>query len=438
MHPRCLSLVLTTALLLAACAPAAAPSPTAAPAAKPTDAPKPAEAAKPADKPAAAASPAAVGDKPAAKPASGTPVKLGWILPLSGPGQLVGELQRVAVTMAVEKVNAEGGINGAPVEVVPVDAGLAPPEAVSAIRKLTEQDNVFAIIGPVSSGQWEVGVPLVNQLEIPALCVNATKSKITAPPWAFRLVGVDDDMIPAGIKAFRQRFPDVKKVVVVGDVREASSEYAVNTSYPAALKENGFQVAETIGFPTGTTDMAPTVTRIKSLNPEGLAISAFLAEGVALQKELEAQGVKVPTFVSPLLWAFPFSNLSTPGADGWMNIGYYDVAEESPRPEARALNEEFVKRAEQVQAIPKPVNVANAPIAYDAVMLYTKIMREAQITPSTPVKEARTKIRDGLRGMKNYQGAGMLYKEFKPDGDVVLDMLPLVLDKSKNRWMVVR
>jgi ABC-type branched-subunit amino acid transport system substrate-binding protein len=121
-----------------------------------------------------------------------------------------------------------------------------------------------------------------------------------------------------------------------------------------------------------------------------------------------------------------------------MNIGYYDLAPESPRPEARALNDEYVKRAEQVQSIPKPINVANAPIAYDAVMLYTKIMREAQITPSTPVKEARTKIRDGLRAMKNYQGAGMLYKEFKPDGDVVLDMLPLVLDKSKSRWMVVR
>jgi branched-chain amino acid transport system substrate-binding protein len=425
MHPRSLGLILTAALVLAACAPAQAPAPTAAPA-KPTEAAKPAD--KPADKPAAAAaSPAA-----AAKPASGTP------LPMSGPGQLVGELQSVAVNMAVEKVNAEGGINGAPLQMEKVDAGLAPPEAVSAIRKLTEQDQVLALIGPVSSGQWEVGVPLVNQLEIPALCVNATKSKITAPPWAFRLVGVDDDMIPAAFKFFRQRHPDVKRVVVVGDVREASSEYAVNTSYPAALKDNGFQVVETIGFPTGTTDFAPTVTRIKGLNPEGLAISVFLAEGLALQKELEAQGVKVPTFVSPLLWAFPFSNLSTPAADGGINIGYYDVAPESPRPEARTLNDEFVKRAEQVQAIPKPVNVANAPIAYDAVMLYARIMREAGITPQTPVKEARTKIRDGLRAMKNYQGGGILYREFKPDGDVVMDMLPLVLDKQKNRWLVVR
>lgn len=413
-------------LFAAACAPAA---PTPAPTAVAKVAATPAAVAPTA---AAAAQPAA--SAAAARPASGPPVKLGWITALSGPAQVFGEMHRIAGSIAVDKINAEGGINGSPLEIMYENGELAPPQGVAAIRKLAEQDGVFGLVGPISSGQWEVGVPLVNQLEIPAINVNATKSGIASPPWAFRLVGVDDDMVPVGIRAFRDKNPGVKRVVIVGDVREASSEFAVNTSYPAALKANQFDIVETIGFPTGTTDFSPIVTRIKGLNPEGLAISVFLAEGLALQKELEAQGVKVPTFVSPILWAFPFANLATDAANGWMTIGYYDAVADSPRPEGRAMYEEFVRRAAPVAGIPKPVNVANAPIGHDAVLLYAKVMRDAGITAATPVKEARTKIRDGLRGMKNFQGAGWTYKEFKPDGDVVLDFVPLVVDKPQRRW----
>ena len=94
------------------------------------------------------------------KPPSGEPIKIGWITALSGPSKLAGEMQKIGLDMAVEKINSQGGINGHPIQLVPEDAQLAPPAAVTSIRKLVEQDKVPAIVGPISSGQWEVATDL--------------------------------------------------------------------------------------------------------------------------------------------------------------------------------------------------------------------------------------------------------------------------------------
>jgi branched-chain amino acid transport system substrate-binding protein len=365
------------------------------------------------------------------KPASSEPLKIGFITALSGPAKLAGEMQKIAMDMALEKINSQGGINGHPVQLVTEDAQLAPPTAVTSVRKLAEQDRVLAIVGPISSGQWEVSAPLVNEVKIVATTANATKSNITKPPWAFRLVGVDMELAPVGMKGVRQKHPNVKRVVVVGDVREAASEYNVNTSYPQALKENGFEIVDTIGFPTGTTDFAPIVTRIKSRNPEALVMSLFLAEGLAIAKELERQAVNVPTFVGPVVWALPFAPLATPNTNGWLTVGYYDVSPQSARADVRDFYKEYVRRAEAIRGIPKPVNVTNNPIPHDVLMLYAEIIRKGGITPSTPLEEARTKIRDGMRAMKNFQGIGALYRDFKADGDVNMEIYPLILENKQ-------
>ena len=76
---------------------------------------------------------------PAAVPASKEPVKIGAALMLTGPAALLGELQKNAINLAVEKINADGGINGRPVEVITEDAVYDPKQAVSAYQALKQR-----------------------------------------------------------------------------------------------------------------------------------------------------------------------------------------------------------------------------------------------------------------------------------------------------------
>ena len=411
----------------------------AAPTAAPTSASSPAAAAsKPAGGSPAASNAAPASGKPIASAAgkpSGEPLKIGLISSFSGPSASAGTMQSLDMDIALEKIDAQGGVNGHPIQIIKEDAQLDPQGGVTALRKLAEQDKVLAVIGPVSSGQWDVAAPLANQLQVVDTNVNATKDDSTKPPWAFRLAGVDSDMAPIGIAGYHKQYPQVKKVVIVGDIREASSEYSVHQSYPKVLKELGFTILDTLGFPTGQTDFSAIVTKAKSLQPEGVITSMFLAEGLGLQKEMERQGLTVPAFTGPVLWALPFAPLSTKAASGWTNMGFYDVSPEADRAEARQFYDDYVKRTASINTVPKPLNVANNPVAYDPLLLYADIMRKANITPQTPVQEARTMIRDGLRAMKNYQGVGALWKDFKPSGDVNVDIFPLILDKDKGRWV---
>src|SRR5690349_9126633 len=99
---------------------------------------------------AAAAVTLAVGpaaDGLAAEPGiSATEVKLGMWTPLTGPTALLGTSERDAIEIAIEEVNAVGGVNGRKLKLVAYDDAGSPQEALTTVRRLIDQDNVFALI----------------------------------------------------------------------------------------------------------------------------------------------------------------------------------------------------------------------------------------------------------------------------------------------------
>src|SRR3990172_9238351 len=103
---------------------------------------------------------------PAAPKPTGAPIKIGFLTPLSGPMAPNGHPQKYGPIIAVEDINNSGGINGSPVQLVMYDNPFDPRQAVTLVRKLAEEDKVFAIVGPYATSEYEVAAPLSNQLQI--------------------------------------------------------------------------------------------------------------------------------------------------------------------------------------------------------------------------------------------------------------------------------
>lgn len=244
-----ITLVVFVLATLSACAPAATPpagTPTKIPLAPTATAAPKAEATKPAEKPAEkpAATPTAAASKPA-----GTPIKIGYLTPMTGPTAPFGQMESIAVFLGEEDANKAGGVNGSPIQIIRYDSPFDPKQAVTLVRKLALDDKAFAILGPFSSGEMDVAAPLANELQIPVIGMKTTKPGFSENhrPWEFRITVTDDIMTPALVAAFKKANPNVKKVLVVADTKEAVTEYMAKEVWPRFLKEAGFEVQSTVG-----------------------------------------------------------------------------------------------------------------------------------------------------------------------------------------------
>ncbi|MDP2936506.1 MAG: ABC transporter substrate-binding protein [Dehalococcoidia bacterium] len=436
------SLAVALVFLLTACAPAATPTPTpikAAPTA--TAAPKPAATAAPAP----AATPTTAAPKPAAtpttaapKPASGTPIKIGFVNPLSGALASFGVLQRIAVNLAVEDINAAGGINGAPIQLLIEDSPFDPKQAVTVVRKLAETDKVFAIVGPYATGEFEVAAPLANELKLTVVSPSAMKVGVAGRnrPYSFQMNLRDDVANPIAIDAYKKKFPNVKRVVLTGDTKEAVTEAMVKDIFPRLLKEKGLEIIETVTFETGMTDFSAVVTKIKGLNPDGVVLAAIMPPGITFAKEYERQGVKAPVLTSAHVIGGPFVQNAGTSVEGWIMAGLFNW--ENPDPKIQSFVKRFFERAGADPAVkPPPAHISTEGIYYDTVSIIAEIMRKAGIKPDSPLQEARDKIRDGMISLKDYQGLSGKITIDPSSGEATREGMPAITSQN-GKWAVVK
>ena len=90
------------------------------------------------------------------------PYTVGAVFSVTGGASFLGEPERNTVKMVEEWVNAAGGINGHPLQIIIEDTKTDPSQAVLAVRKLLEKDKVIAIVGPSTSGESMAVVPIME------------------------------------------------------------------------------------------------------------------------------------------------------------------------------------------------------------------------------------------------------------------------------------
>jgi len=338
---------------------------------------------------------------PAAHAQNKPPIKVGAILPMSGFTATYGALFWTGMKMALDDVNAKGGVNGSMVEIQREDDQLAATQSVLLFRKLVESKAVVSL-GPVSGTAWENIGPLSMQLKMPAINFTALKPGISVKPWALRIHPPDDTMIPEGVAEFVKKFPNAKRIVIAGDAKEASGLAGIE-EFQKAAKANGLQVLELVEYQTRTTDFSPIVIKIRGLNPDAIFIASLAPTSLPFVKELETQGVKSPLLISALAWSGPFVNVIGSAGANLYTMGYATNTSSPAFPGYVDYAKRFLEITKDIPSIPKPANVANTVMAYEAFAFVADIMKRKGIDGNTDPVKARELIKDGMSEAKEFK-----------------------------------
>jgi branched-chain amino acid transport system substrate-binding protein len=259
----------TVVVLLSACSsaapatPASTPAaPASTPAAAPTAAPAP-----PAAKPTTATSAAA---KPAA--ATGTPIKLGVLADISPAFANQGAMMRIMTDYAVQRINAEGGINGHPFQVMYADPKGDPTQAVQLASQFVQQDNVDVLVGGVSSAECLAVEDLVTRLQTVYVtstgCASDDLTATACNKYTFRTgpqgVQTADPLAAYLVKQFGPHWAIIYQDYAFGQSYQKSME--------ASIKRAGGTLDVKIAMPLSEPNVTPYVSRI----PTDGSINGFL------------------------------------------------------------------------------------------------------------------------------------------------------------------
>jgi branched-chain amino acid transport system substrate-binding protein len=233
----------------------------------------------------------------AARPASaaGEPIKVGALLSVTGPASFLGAPEARTLEMLVEDLNAKGGVAGRRIQLIVKDTGGSPEKAISFAKQLVDEEQVFAIIGPATSGET-MAVKGIAQDGKTILLSCAAAEAIVNPvaPWVFKTAQKDSHAI---VKIFEQ----MKKMGVTR-IGVLSS----NTGFGKAGKEliaklapeHGIQIAVDEVYDKAATDLTAEVTKVKAANVQALLNwSIEPAQSIVLKNARQA-GLTVPLFQS--------------------------------------------------------------------------------------------------------------------------------------------
>jgi branched-chain amino acid transport system substrate-binding protein len=358
------------------------------------------------------------------------PIKIGNITFLSGPAASAGQLLDAMADIAVEDINAAGGINGSLVAKQTEDAQLDPAQAVLMYRKLAAEGAV-ATLGPGTGTQWQTVAALSPQVKLPAATVNAVAPGITVRPWTIRLQVADDTLIPDLVDQFVAKFPTTKKVVIASDAGESSTIAAYNLFKAAAEKHKIEVLGGNVGFTGKTMDLSPIAIEIKRLDPDAVWAAALPPQTFLLAKALAAQDFTKPRLGNIIFWPGNFVATIGDAGKNWYVSGVSTNTNVTGDNELyKTVAARFLERAAK---IPKAsTNIANATVAYDTLMVYADILRKAGVDGNTPILEAREKMKEGFLALKEWRGLN-LYK-MRPNGDAETPQRLLVVDSATGQW----
>lgn len=229
-----------------------------------------------------------------------TEIVIGDILPMTGPPALLGVAHNLGVKAAVAEANAAGGINGRKLRLISEDDGYVPTRTVQGVRKLINSDKIFAFTSISGTAQSEAAMPIIKQAGIPAIAPLTTYEGLHNPVIKnVFAVGYDAGLAVEELTGqLAERFPNRKWAIISQD-----DDYGENVrnGFERAAKAKKLQVVSSQIYKKGQTDFSSEILKVKQAGADALLAGGVLGENVAMAKELERIGHKIPmgvTYVS--------------------------------------------------------------------------------------------------------------------------------------------
>jgi branched-chain amino acid transport system substrate-binding protein len=316
------------------------------------------------------------------------PIKVGHYGSLTGKDAAFGVATRKGVLLAVEEINAKGGVLGRPLAYVVEDIQSKSGESATAVKKLLSREKVAVVIGANASLNSLEAAPLCQNAKIPMMAISSTNPKVTeVGDYIFRICYIDPFQGAVLAKFARTSL----KAERVGLMTAVNSPYSIGLSdvMRKDFTTRGGKIVAEQKYSEGDKDFRAQLTALRALKPEVIAITGFYAEVALICKQARDLGIDVP-FIGGDGWEAPqLTEIGGKAVDGTYYATYFSA--ESTAPEVRSFVERY--KARWNSETPEGVSA----LGYDAMYLIADAMTRAGTTDGP-------KLRDAMAATKNFPG----------------------------------
>jgi len=326
------------------------------------------------------------------------PLKIGAILSVTGPASFLGAPEAKTLEMLVAETNKKGGVMGRQVELIIKDSGASPEKAFSFAKQLIEEEKVFAIIGPSTSGET-MKIKAVAEAGKTILLSCAAAEAIVNPQakYVFKTPQKDSDAV---IKIFQEM-----KKMKISRIGVLSGNDGFGNAGKGQIEklapEHGITIAANEVYDAKASDLTAEVTKIKAANVQAIINWSIVPAQAIVIKNARQIGLKIPIFQSHGFGNIKYVQAAGAAAEGVLfPAGRLLVADVLPKnhPQKALL----VKYAKDYESKYKEEASTFGGHAYDAYIILLKAIEQAKSTD----KEA---VRTAIENLKGIVGTGGIF-----------------------------
>ncbi|HYA91965.1 MAG TPA: ABC transporter substrate-binding protein [Thermodesulfobacteriota bacterium] len=329
--------------------------------------------------------------------AQGKPIKIGQIIPMTGEAAESGKYHKQGAEIAIDKINASGGIKGRKLTVVLEDDQTTNPGGVAALQKLLEDKEIPVILSSIRSTQVQAMLPTINEAKIP-VAIGGTNYGLThsGSQWVFRF-RPHDGMSAKVVAKFLVEELKLKKIAII-HASDAFGNGARDSLVPAVKALGGEMVLDQ-SYNNQEKDFTGVVQALKKSGATGL--STYMTFGTdlgVLARQIKQLGVQVTWVGSPSITGVDSRNLAGDSLYGTYGVADFN-ADASPTSKAFAA-------AYKAKFNQEPDLYASW--CYDAVMVFAEAMKRSPDFKPENLRKAILEIQKfpGAEGEYNFDQNG--------------------------------
>lgn len=360
------------------------------------------------------------------------PIKLGAFFDLSGPASFIGTPTKLVAEMVVAKINQEGGINGAPLELVIGDTEGDPAKATTIAKKLIYKDQVAAIIGPTRTGTGMAVKKLVEDAGMPTFMTVGGDPVIMGGKFgSYTYVFKSPQRSSVAVKRLYM-YLEEKGLTRVALLTAADGFGKDGARWLQKLAaDHGIEIVAEESFGPKDTDMTAQLTKLKNAKPQAVICWTIGPAGAIVSKNMTQLGLDLPLFQCHGLPDPKYIELAGAASEGdRMPATKLMVAEELPASDPqKEVIREFVKLYAEVYNYDEqfPINTHSG-YAWDAITIVANAMKQVGTEPEA--------LRAAIEQTTGYVGISGVYNLTAEDHNG-LDVDSMVIVEVKDGRFVM-
>jgi len=347
-------------------------------------------------------------------------IKIGLMAPLTGPAAADGQSAKQSCEMLVERINAEGGINGKKVELIIYDDQFDSKQAVVVAHKMIEGDKVVAGVSGSYSFTSRAAAQVFQEEGVPFSVGYALHPAVTAGgKYVFRVTVLGHVQGRAG-GFTAAKLLEAKTVSML--IQDNDFGQSLAKGFREYAESLGVEIVSADKFKMREKEFSPVLTKIKKLNPDLIYNTAYPHDGALILKQAADLGIKAKQMGSEGLDSTKgFLEVAGKAAEGIVITTNLDRDSKVP------VTRKYLDNYEKKFGIAPDMTGAST---YDALLMIIDAIKKVGTNPD--------KIVEAFRSMKGWQGVTGQIQEFTEQGEVIKNVeLQIVKDNAFHYYGVV-